>query len=208
LQRAATTYAAGAIRGLEQVGGFSGKAPVLAQGLLYSGDAGHYKAELEAGAAITPEAVRDATAKWLSRPTFTLRVEPGTRQEGGEHRGGFFDAPEGTGGMQPAFYAHPLFGQAGAAAAVAAPDRSTLPDIGELKPLDFPDIERAILSNGMQVFFARRDAAPVVSARILFDAGYSADPKDKLGIQSMMLRLMNEGTTRSSEEHTSELQGT
>lgn len=195
LQRAATTYAAGAIRGLEQVGGFSGKAPVLAQGLLYSGDAGHYKTELEAAAAITPEAVRDATAKWLSRPTFTLRIEPGTRQEGGENRGGFFDAPEGTAGMQPAFYAHPLFGQAGAAA-LAAPDRSKLPDMGELKQLDFPDIERATLSNGMQVFFARRDAAPVVTARILFDAGYSADPKDKLGIQSMMLRLMNEGTTR------------
>jgi len=195
LQRAATTYAAGAIRGLEQVGGFSGKAPLLAQGLLYSGDAGHYKTELEAAAVVTPEAVREATAKWLSRPTFTLRIEPGTRQEGGENRGGFFDAPDGADGMQPAFYSHPLFGQAGAAT-LASPDRSKLPDIGELKQLDFPDIERATLSNGMQVFFARRDAAPVVSARVLFDAGYSADPKDKLGIQSMMLSLMNEGTTR------------
>src|SRR5690606_18472684 len=43
LQRAVTTYAAGQIRGLEQVGGFSGKAPTLAEGLLYSGNPAEYK---------------------------------------------------------------------------------------------------------------------------------------------------------------------
>ena len=192
LQRATTTYAAGQIRGLEQVGGFSGKAPTLAEGLLYSGDPAEYKEVLETAATMTPERVRDVTAKWLSRPVFALTVEPGDRKEGGENRGGFYTGPE-SGLAGPAFYSSPLSLQGGAA--VAEADRSQLPEVGELKPLDFPDIERATLSNGMEVYFARRDAVPTVSVRMIFDAGYAADPKDKLGIQSMMLSLMDEGTT-------------
>ena len=46
----------------------------------------------------------------------------------------------------------------------------------------------------MQVYFARRTAVPTVTARIAFDAGYAADPADKLGLQSLMLEAMDEGT--------------
>ncbi len=193
LQRAVTTYAAGQIRGLEQVGGFSGKAPTLAEGLLYSGNPAEYKEVLETAAAMTPERVRDVTAKWLSRPVFKLTVEPGERKEGGENRGGYFTGVGDSGLAGPAFYSSPLSMQAGTAAAEV--DRSTLPEVGELKPLDFPDIQRATLSNGMEVYFARRDAVPTVSVRVNFDAGYAADPKDKLGVQSLMLSMMDEGTT-------------
>ena len=68
--------------------------------------------------------------------------------------------------------------------------------MGDPQPLDFPEIERATLSNGMQVFFARRSAVPVVSVRVAFDAGFAADPKQALGTQSLLLRLMNEGTEK------------
>lgn len=37
---------------------------------------------------------------------------------------------------------------------------------------------------------------PVVSVRVAFDAGYAADPKDALGTESLLLRLMNEGTEK------------
>jgi len=194
LQRATTSYAAGQIRGLEQVGGFSGKAPTLAEGLLYEGNPSAYKVALERAAAMTSEEVQSVTSKWLSRPVFALTVEPGDRTEGGENRGGYITAPEGGAGMQPAFFNGPFAAQAAATAAIEA-DRSTLPAMEELKPLDFPDIERATLSNGMEVYFARRDAVPVVNVEMNFDAGYAADPKDRLGLQSMMLQLMNEGTT-------------
>lgn len=194
LQRATTSYAAGQIRGLEQVGGFRGKAPTLAEGLLYQGNPSAYKVALERAAAMTPAEVQTVTAKWLSRPVFALTVEPGDRTEGGENRGGFIIAPEGSSGMQPAFYNGPFAAQAVASAPVEA-DRSSLPEMGELKPLDFPTIERATLSNGMEVYFARRDAVPVVNVELQFDAGYAADPKDRLGLQNMMLQLMDEGTT-------------
>ncbi|MBD3729020.1 MAG: insulinase family protein [Sphingomonadales bacterium] len=198
LQRATTSYASGQIRGLESVGGFGGKAPTLAEGLLYSGDPAHYKKELKTAAAMTPAQVRDVTAKWLSRPVFTLVVKPGERKEGGEARGGYVTDPAGA-GRQPAHFVDPAFAAegAGAVAAAGAPeaDRSTLPAVGDLKPLDFPAIERATLSNGIKVYFARRDAVPVVNVRVAFDAGYSADPIDAPGVQSMMLSLMDEGTT-------------
>ena len=197
LSRAATVYAARQIRGLESIGGFSGKAPTLAEGLLYSDDPEHFRTELERLAAITPGEVRQAMDKWLTRPVFSLTVEPGTRTEGGENRGGYRTAPKD--GMQPAFYANPAFAAEGAMA-VAEADRSTLPAVEELKPLDFPTIERATLDNGIQVYFARRDAVPVVNVRVAFDAGYAADPKDKLGLQSLMLSLMDEGTSSLDSE--------
>ncbi len=200
LLRAATSYTASTIRGLEQTGGFSGKAPILAEGLLYNDDPAHYKTELAQLATMQPGEVRQVTQRWLSRPVFALTVEPGTRTEGGENRGGFVTAPARAGGLiaegglaGPAFYSQD--GTSAAAAGTAAPDRSQLPAVGELATLDFPDIERATLANGMEVYFARRDAVPTVSVRVAFDAGYAADPADRLGLQSLMLQAMNEGTT-------------
>ncbi len=194
LQRATTTYASGMIKGLERVGGFGGKAPMLAEGLLYSGNPAHYKAELNAAAAMTPERVREVTARWLSRPVFALTVEPGERKEGGENRGGFYSGAEGDSGLAgPAFYSSPLSMQG--ATGVAEADRSQIPPVGELKALDFPAIEQATLSNGMKVYFARRDAVPVVYTRLQIDAGFGADPAGKAGLQSMMLDVMDEGTT-------------
>ncbi|MFM5884734.1 MAG: M16 family metallopeptidase [Novosphingobium sp.] len=199
LQRAATSYAVSEIRALESVGGFGGKAPTLAEGLLYSGDPATYKKELARAARLTPAQVRAVTAKWLSRPVFALTVEPGTRAEGGEARGGFA-VPPGGGAAGPAWYRNPaLTDQAGAATTVVAapaakPDRSKLPEVGALAPLDFPAIERATLPNGMKIFFARRAAVPTVSVRVSFDAGSGADPKDALGTQSLLLSLMEQGT--------------
>ena len=46
----------------------------------------------------------------------------------------------------------------------------------------------------MQVYFARRDAVPKVSVRVVFDAGYTADSRDAMGVQSLMLQTMDEGT--------------
>ncbi|WP_298284958.1 pitrilysin family protein [Novosphingobium sp.] len=193
LQRAATTATANQIRGLERTGGFNGKGPKLAEGLLYSGDPQHYRTELTRVAAMQPADVRAAAAKWLTRPAFSLTVEPGERTEGGEARGGFY-TNDAT-GMRPAFFADPAVPIKGApVASVAAADRSKLPAVGDLAPLDFPAIQRATLKNGIPVYFAKRSEVPTVAVRISFDAGYAADPKSALGTQSLLLSLMNEGT--------------
>jgi hypothetical protein len=200
LARAATVTASDQIRKLESVGGFGGKAPTLAEGLLYHGDAGYYRKELAAMAALTPAQVRDALRKYLTRPVFALTVEPGTRTAGGEARAGFaIDPNQAGGGAHPAYWHKPGSAPAPLAATTAAatgPDRSELPPIGTLAPLEFPRIERTTLANGIKVVFARRAAVPVVSVQVAFDAGIAADPHAALGTQALLLKMMDQGTER------------
>lgn len=198
LLRAATTATADSIRALEVTGGLGGKAATLAEGLLYNGDPAHYRTELERLAAMQPEQVTAAMQKWLTRPVFSLIVEPGAREDAAPAKANAA-TPANAPAAQPAFYRDPAMAgdpSIGASATRAAPaDRSKLPDVGELAPLDFPTIERATLKNGIPVYFARRSAVPTVKVRISFDAGYAADPKTARGTQSLLLNLMDEGTT-------------
>lgn len=197
LLRAATSATANEIRGLERTGGFAGKAPTLAEGLLYNGTPEHYRQELERTAKMTPAEVKAAAAKWLTRPAFALTVEPGERTEGGEARGGFYT--QTATGAHPAYFRDPDMPAKGVPApAVTGADRSKLPAVGQLAPLDFPAIQRATLKNGIPVYFARRSEVPTVSVRVSFDAGYAADPKSALGTESLLLSLMDEGTQKLS----------
>lgn len=185
LQRATVAYVGGMIRGLESVGGFSGQAPRLAEGLLYSGDPAHYRVELDRAAHLTPDDVRAAMRKWLGSPAFSLTIEPGERTAGGENRGGDDALPAAT---------PPTPVPAGLHALPTDGDRSKLPAAAEVPALPFPAIERATLSNGIKVYFARRSAVPLVQVRLAFDAGFAADPADARGTEALLLRLMDEGT--------------
>ncbi len=195
LTRAVTRYLSSQLAGMESVGGFSGKAPTLAEGLLYSGNTGQYKADLDRAAKTTPTEVQAAAVKWLSRPAFSLTVEPGERTEGGEARGGYVVSPKGSGALSPAFHHDPASEPAPSALSYFDGDRTKMPEMGTLQALDFPTIERAKLKNGIQVYFARRAAVPTVQMTVSFDIGYAADPKSALGTQSLMLSMMDEGTT-------------
>ncbi len=85
-------------------------------------------------------------------------------------------------------------------------DRSKLPPVDKAPALDFPTIERAQLSNGINIVFAQRATVPVVNLSMVFDAGNAADSRDKLGTQSMLLSLLDEGTTTRSAIEIAETQ--
>ncbi len=195
LSRAKTSAMSGIIRGLESVGGFGGKAPQLAQGELYTGDPAYIKTELTRMAEATPDQVRTLAQKWLSRPVFRLVMEPGERTEGGEDRGGAFTGPTSVADIAQANYCPTEACDLSGIATFSQADRSTLPEVGTLTELDFPDIERATLSNGMEVYFAQRDAVPIVTVRVQFDAGRAAETRQRYGTQALLQRTMNEGTT-------------
>jgi zinc protease len=187
VQRVVIQRIAQTINGLESVGGSGGKAPTLAEGLLYSGDPEFYKKRL---APATPAQVRAALQKWLTRPVYALRVEPGERTAYAEAAG----VAARTGTMQPAHYVAPgeqTFGRG----PLTAVDRSKLPDVGSIPNVDFPAVETGKLSNGITVRFARRDTLPMLRMSVVFNAGHAADPRDKLGTQALMLALLPEGTT-------------
>ncbi|MEM8770203.1 MAG: pitrilysin family protein [Pseudomonadota bacterium] len=64
------------IRGLEEVGGFGGKAVTLAQGELLKGDPGYFQTELDELDAATPQGVLAAAREWLSDGWHQLDVLP------------------------------------------------------------------------------------------------------------------------------------
>lgn len=204
VKRVATKVVAGRISGLESVGGFGGKAVALAEGELYSDDPDFYKKQLAQYATVAPAQVIAAMRKWLDRPVYALSVVPGERDP-------YEEAKASRGSFAPAYYRAPEKGErpmaapskimvedkadgAGASAPLAAVDRSKLPDVGPIADLDFPTVERARLSNGITVVYAHRDAVPITQVSMSFDAGNAADPKAKLGTQSLMLALLDEGT--------------
>ena len=191
VQRVAASEAADRIDGLEQIGGFNGKATALAQGQLFVGEPAYYKTELERLAALKPETVQAAMQKWLSRPVLEIRVEPGEREA-------YKEVPSGGGGARtgtlssPAYYIAP--GSDMPAATEFSADRSKMPAPGATPALDFPTVETGKLKNGIKVHFARRDAVPAVRIAVSFDAGYAADPVDKRGVSNIMGNLLSEGT--------------
>lgn len=178
IDRVVTQYAARTIQGLEQV---NGKASVLAEGQLYAGDPDFYKNELQAYAAVTPAQVRDAMQRWLNRPVYRQIVEPGEREA-------YVEAATAPPGAEPVEVTE-----------IQRVARDPMPTIGDVSNIDFPAVERATLSNGIEVVYARSTTVPVTRVAVEFDAGYAADEAGSLGVHSMMLTLMNEGTrTRDS----------
>jgi predicted Zn-dependent peptidase len=189
VERAATQLVSSQIGALELVGGFSGKGATLAEGLLYAGDPANYKKELAQMAALTPEQVRGALQRWLKRPGLTLAVVPGERTEDGATMGGWGD--EGSvAPPKPDAKAKVAVTRSGA-------PRAT-PAVAPVGDLTFPAIEHAKLSNGIPVTLARRTAIPKLSLALDFDAGIAADGAARAGTQSLMMAMLEEGTTTRS----------
>ena len=184
--RAATSEVADRIRGLEQVGGFGGKAVTLAEGEVLAGDSEFYRRTLANYATVTPAEIRGAMAQWLTKPAFSLKLEPGERPP-------YEEASGGKPGKK----------------ATAAPPSSTkrdIPPLGGMQALDFPDVSHVALANGVQLHYAHRAAVPITQVALSFDAGYAADAADGRGLQNLVLTLLDEGTTTLSSQEIAELE--
>lgn len=73
-------------------------------------------------------------------------------------------------------------------------DRSKLPELGTPKVSKFPKIERAKLSNGMEIVLAKREGVPTVVMDLMFDAGYKSDYLSRPGTAALAMDLLDEGT--------------
>ncbi|WP_298336885.1 pitrilysin family protein [uncultured Erythrobacter sp.] len=191
VERAATSNLAGTIRGLEQVGGFGGKAVALARGEVLAGDPGFAKKQLEVLASITPETIKTAMQKWMTRPAFTLVLEPGERDAT------YQEASSVTAGGNATER-----DRANEEISVSL-DRPT-PEIASVPSLDFPDFERATLANGMQVTYAMRDAVPATYVTMSFNAGSASDSAEKRGVENLAVGLFDEGTATLTSQQIAE----
>ncbi|MFH6603974.1 M16 family metallopeptidase [Maribacter algicola] len=73
-------------------------------------------------------------------------------------------------------------------------DRSKLPELGQTKTSKFPELERAKLSNGLDIVLARRTGVPTVVMNLMFDAGYKTDHIAAPGTAKLAMNLLDEGT--------------
>ncbi len=76
LERVRTETLSSFIRGVERIGGFSGKSDVLAENAVYTGDPGFYRTSLDRLERATPEAVQAAAERWLGAGAYHLEVHP------------------------------------------------------------------------------------------------------------------------------------
>jgi zinc protease len=186
VRRAAVSEVGGRIRGLEQVGGFGGKAVTLAEGQTFAGDSEWYAKNLATYASVTPADIRQAMGQWLTKPALSITLEPGARPPYEETK---FVAPKGV--------------NRNARAAKPGPKRE-VPPVGSLAALDFPDVTISRLSNGVELQYAQRSAVPVTQLALSFDAGDAADASNSRGLQSMVMSMLDEGTKTLNSQQVAE----
>ncbi|HVL78867.1 MAG TPA: pitrilysin family protein [Sphingomicrobium sp.] len=184
VRRAATREVAQRIRGLEQVGGFGGKAVALAEGQVYSGDSEFYRKKLQQYATVTPAEIRQAMGQWLTKPAFSLRLEPGERPAYQEAQ---VTAKEAKGDGK-----------------ITVTKRREMPALGAMQPLDFPDVSHVTLSNGVRLHYAQRAVVPVTQMALSFNAGQSADAPNARGLQNLTMALLDEGTANRTSQQIAE----
>ena len=191
VRRAVTSTLARTIRGLEQVGGFSGKAQTLAEGDVLADDPAFYAREFDALATLTPAQVKAAMGRWMTRPAMTVVLEPGPRDAAYEEAAS--TKTEGNASERDR-----------AAETITVSVARPAPPIASVAKLDFPDVQRATLANGMKLTFAQRNAVPATYVTMSFNAGGAADPVNLQGLQSLTMGLFSEGTAKLSSQEIAE----
>jgi zinc protease len=76
-------------------------------------------------------------------------------------------------------------------------DVHTRPTPGSPRPYRFPAFEARRLSNGVELLVARVTRLPVVTIRIVVDAGASFESQGEAGVASLTALALAEGTTRA-----------
>jgi len=182
LARAKTSYRANFVRGIERIGGFGGKADVLASCAIYEGDPGCFRESLETVAEATPDAVRAAGAEWLGKPSHTFVVKPGERKPLVEEEAAT-PAPFVLGKPDGKYRT----------AASKVDRKAGVPKVESFPQLKFPALQRATLKNGSTVVLAERHEIPVVNISYQFPGGYASDPAGKPGVASFAAGMLDEG---------------
>lgn len=182
LAQARTVLRGGFVRGVERIGGFGGKADVLARCAVLERDPDCFRTSQQRLAAATADDVKAAGANWLSAGDHVLVVVPGERTILPED-------PAVT--PEPFVLPDPDPRYTTVASTV---DRSTgVPQTDEFPDLKFPELQRAQLSNGTTVILAERHDVPVVQFSYEFGGGYSADQGRPAGTSGFTMGMLDEG---------------
>lgn len=83
-------------------------------------------------------------------------------------------------------------------------DRSKLPEQGQAPEINFPDLQRAQLKNGLKIILAERHSIPIVNFNLIVDAGYASDQFGLPGTSKLAMEMIDEGTKKRTALQISE----
>ncbi len=181
--QARTVFKAGFTRGVERIGGFGGKADVLAECAVFTGNAACFRDSLATLEATRAADLLAVSKKWLSSGDYTLQVVPGTRVP-------VVEAPAAKVENSAVPSADPKYTtvKTNVDRSKGAPVTTSFPD------LKFPALQRTTLKNGLKVVLAERPGLPVVQFSMEFQgAGFASDHGNKAGIASFTMGMLDEG---------------
>ncbi len=170
LERVKTGYLTDFVRGIEKIGGFSGKCDILARSQVFGGRPDYYKENLKHVREATTQVIKETAARWLSDGVYVLEIHP-----------------------------YPQL-----SASQTDVDRSRMPEPAATPEARFPEIQKAILSNGLRIILAERHTIPYVRLGLMVDAGYAADQLALPGTAYFAMQMLDEGTARRSSLQVSE----
>jgi len=82
---------------------------------------------------------------------------------------------------------------------LAFPDdefRKRAPEPGPLRPFKLPSVHTFTLDNGISVYLVEQHTLPTVSMQLEIDGGGLVDPHDKIGLASIAMAMLTEGTEK------------
>ena len=175
---------AGFVRGIERIGGFGGKADVLARCQVFVGNPSCYRDSLAIIEKATAAQVKESAGKWLRRGAFTLQIDPGERKP-------VVEEPT-VANLPPSVVARAAKNLKTSPSTVDR--RLGVPRTESFPPLRFPSLKRATLSNGLKVLLAERRGLPLVQMSMEFPgAGFASDRGRKSGTTGFTLAMLDEG---------------
>ncbi|MCE9577249.1 MAG: insulinase family protein [Deltaproteobacteria bacterium] len=184
LAQAKTYFAAGFVRGVERIGGFGGKADVLAECAVFTGKAGCFKDSLATFANATAGQLKAVGAKWLTKGEHTLTIVPGKRTP----------LPEAAAIANLPPTVVPPAAKSLKTIKTDVDRTKGVPSTDTFPPLVFPTLSRATLSNGLKVVLAERHGLPLVQMSLdVQGAGFSSDAAGKAGEASFAMGMLDEG---------------
>lgn len=190
LQQSLTYDAFWNIGGLEWMGGYVGRASMLANGALHYQQPDFYKKRLQQEASLTVEQVNQAMRTWLTKPKLYVKVIDGDKNVANSNTSSEQMKPvdEQQSSQMP-----------------AKPNR-TMPKAGKTADIHFPKVQSAMLSNGIKVHLVSRPEVPTLRLVAMVKAGFSADAKQQQGLQELVSSSLKEGTQSYSAEQLKQLQ--
>jgi zinc protease len=184
---AKTAIIARTVRGLDNLGDFSGLADQLNFFNHYLGSPDGLNEDLRRTAAVTPDQVRRFTARHLDPGRrVVVEVTPGQKMLVDDPPAPAEPAATDGAGTQPE--ATPP--------ASAEPWRNTVPEPGPMPAAPAPPVQRFTLANGMAVWLVESHRLPTVSASLVSRLGSASDPPDRPGLADLTTDSLDGGTTQ------------